>query len=667
MLIGTAGHIDHGKTSLVKALTGVDADRLKEEKARGITLDLGYAFLPLPNGDVLGFVDVPGHERLVHNMLAGATGIDFVLLVIAADDGPMPQTREHLQLLELLGLNRGAVALTKIDVVSRERRAQAQAEIHALLEGTALADAPLFEVSNLGGEGIPELKQHLDAQAARTPARPVDGHFRLAVDRCFTLTGTGTVVTGTVHAGIVHVGDRLLVSPSGKEVRVRAIHAQNRPAEQGRAGQRCALNLAGIEKHEIQRGDWLVAPEVHVPSARFDARLRWVARDFRLKDGLPVHVHLAAGDALGRVTRLTAADAAGDELLAQVVLDKPAGALYGDRFVLRDQSDQHTLAGGIVLDPFAPARKRRSPARLAMLAALDRPESAEALASLLAASPHGVDIDAFVRARNLGKGSAAVLAAVPHALAGNLGFDPVSWARYREAVLRALTETHERSPELLGLNAAQLRRAAASTLPWAAFTHVIEELAADGGLVRRGQWLHRPGHKVALTAGEQKLWSQVSPLLEREPYQPPRVRDMARACNVGEALVRTLLQRQATLGDVYLVAHDHYFSRTAFARLLGIARELAASDEHGLVRAADFRNRIGTGRKLAIQILECFDRMGLSRRVGDTHFVHAHAGALVEEAAPHTLSTTIIAAAQNQQNLDRHEATPLSNNRAPPQ
>ncbi len=296
MIVGTAGHIDHGKTTLVKALTGIDCDRLKEEKARGITLDLGYAYAPLPNGETLGFVDVPGHEKLVHNMLAGATGIDFALLVVAADDGPMPQTREHLEIVELLGIRLGAVALTKIDIVAVDRQKQAKTEIAEMLAGTALADAPVFPVCAASGEGLAALQAHLQAAAAALGQRPAAGGFRLAIDRCFTLSGAGTVVTGTAFSGQVRVGDMLTVSPLGKTVRVRSLRVQDTPAESGQAGQRIALALAGIEKAEVQRGQWVLAPALHAPIRRFDARLRVLAGQPALKHWTPVHLHLGAID-----------------------------------------------------------------------------------------------------------------------------------------------------------------------------------------------------------------------------------------------------------------------------------------------------------------------------------------------------------------------------------
>ncbi len=276
MIVGTAGHIDHGKTSLVRGLTGVDTDRLKEEKARGISVDLGFAYLQIPEGGILGFVDVPGHERFVHNMLAGATGIDFVLLVIAADDGPMPQTVEHLAIVNLLGIKHGAVAITKADLVDGARLDQVRNDIANLLAPTALSDAPMFAVSNATGEGVAELRAHLFAAAMAWFGRSAHGRFRLAVDRSFTLPGAGTVVTGTVLSGSVAIGDQVVISPSGRQARVRAIHAQNRVAARGQAGDRCALNLAGdqISKDVIERGHVVLDPELHAPASRIDAKLQ---------------------------------------------------------------------------------------------------------------------------------------------------------------------------------------------------------------------------------------------------------------------------------------------------------------------------------------------------------------------------------------------------------
>jgi selenocysteine-specific elongation factor len=628
MIIGTAGHIDHGKTALIKALTGVDADRLKEEKERGITIDLGYAFYPLPHGAVLGFIDVPGHERFVHNMLAGATGIDFVLLVVAADDGVMPQTREHLEIIDLLGVKAGAVALTKIDRVESERVDAARAEIEALLRGTALAGSPVFALSSMTGDGVPVLRAHLEAMAASPlPARAAEGCFRLAVDRCFTIAGSGTVVTGTVFSGSVGVGDHLLVSPPGWEVRVRSIHAQNRAAERGVAGQRCALSLAGVEKKDIARGDWVVEPAVHAPTARFDASLKLPPSAARaLRHWTPVHVHLGAADAMGRVSLLQATGIEpGGSGHAQIVLDRSIGALRGDRFILRDQSAQQTLAGGVVLDPFAPARKARTPARLAVLAALERPTMVDALQQLLNDAPAGVDLSWFARSFNLRAKAAETLyreipMEVVHA-AGDVrfGFAPLRWEATQQAVLAALAAEHARVPEVLGLEGRRLRRLATPDLPWEVFTALIDQLLAGERVARHGPWLHLPQHRIKLTGGEEKLWRAVAPLLQATPFQPPWVRDIARTLTAPEPQVRSLLQRVTMLGDTYEVMHDRFFTREAIAELARMVSELAA--EKGEVTAAEFRDHIGTGRKLAIRILEYFDKTGFTRRVGDAHRV----------------------------------------------
>jgi len=625
MIIGTAGHIDHGKTALIKALTGVDADRLKEEKARGITIDLGYAYASLPDGEVLGFIDVPGHERFVHNMLAGATGIDTVLLVVAADDGVMPQTREHLEILDLLGVTQGLVALTKIDRVAPERLGEVLTGIEQLLTGTTLAGSPVFPVSCITGDGIEALRAHLQLAAAAAKARASDGHFRLAVDRCFTLAGSGTVVTGTVFAGRVQVGDKLLVSPTGREVRVRGIHAQNHAAEQGEAGQRCALNLAGVEKKDIARGDWVLDPAAHAPTSRFDAQLHVPASAVRaLRHWTPVHVHLGSADIMARVSLLEGTGIEpGASGFVQLVLDQPLGTLHGDRFILRDQSAQRTLAGGRVLDPFAPARKVRTPERLNLLRALKQTSAREALETLLATSTAGIDLDWFARSYSLPNAVSEPLYCEPPMVVltvtgkGRFGMAPRSWEKLQQAVLDTLATGHRQTPELMGLEARRLRRLAAPEVSWEVFSTLIEQMLTAKHIARHGPWLHLPSHRIVLTPAEEKLWRQIAPLLRATPFQPPWVRDMVTVLKVPEVQVRMLLKRVTLIGDTYEVLHDRFFTREALTQLAQIATELA--NLNGEVRAAEFRDRIGSGRKLAIQILEYFDKTGFSRRVGDAH------------------------------------------------
>jgi selenocysteine-specific elongation factor len=628
MLVGTAGHIDHGKTTLLKALTGVDADRLPEEKTRGITLDLGYAYAPVADGSTLGFVDVPGHEKLIHNMLAVATGIDFVLLVVAADDGPMPQTREHLELLDLLGLTRGTVALTKIDAVSPQRLADARREAAELVAGTAFADCPLFAVSARTGEGVDALRAHLDAAAAGLPPRRADGRFRLAIDRRFTLPGIGTIVTGTAHAGTLRVGDAVRVSPSGLKARVRGLHVQDRPAESGRAGERCAIALAGdFEKNDIARGMWIVDPALDRPLSRFHGELRVPPGHKPLRHLQTVHVHLGTEDIPGRVALLDCLDVpAGGRALAELLLDREILVLRGDRFILRDAGAQHTVAGGRVLDVFPPARFKRAPQRLALLDAMRDDDPAVALDRLLEQTPTGVELDRYAVNWNLAPAAAETLwrragLRVIRDGGAALGFTAAAWTELGAKLLDALAREHARAPDMVGVERERLRRMSAAGLARAAFDALGAELLAAGRMAQTRAWLHLPSHRACISAADRDAYAALKPLLDAAPYNPPRVRDVASATGMPEDAVRQLFKRIARLGELYPVAHDHYYTAAAVADLAAVVRALNA--ESGGARVANLRDRIfgdgSGGRKAATQILEFFDRTGYTRRVRDDH------------------------------------------------
>src|SRR5260221_6222866 len=459
-LVGTAGHIDHGKTGLVKALTGIDADRLPEEKRRGMTIDLGFAYVALASR-VVGFVDVPGHERFVHNMLCGVPGIDVALLVVAADDGPMPQTREHLAILDLLGVSRGMVALTKVDRVAPERLKEVAVEIGALLDLTSLAGAPVFPLSSVSGQGVDALRVYLEKAARETELRGAQGNFRMSVDRCFTIAGAGLVVTGTAMSGEIAVGDQVRALLAGASARVRSIHAHNTPAERGRAGQRVALNLAGIDgRAPIARGDWIVAGNVPPPVRKFDARLKAVSE---LKHWTPVHVHLGAADVLGRVALLD------ENGLVQLVLDRPVGAAHGDRYIVRDQSARRTLGGGTVIDVFPPARGRAKPQRLAWLRAMELDDDVAALTALLESTPEGLDLARFSANRNL-------------PAASGRRFAPTHWNALREKALATLAAWHRDFPERGAMPEDRLPMM------------VADELARDVLILREGAGLPLAGH-----------------------------------------------------------------------------------------------------------------------------------------------------------------------------
>ena len=638
MIVGTAGHIDHGKTSLVKALTGVDTDRLQEEKARGITIDLGFAYRPLPSGEILGFVDVPGHEKLIHNMLAGATGIDYVLLVVAADGGPMPQTREHLAIVDLLGLTRGVVALTKTDLIDAARIGAAENEVRAMLSVTGLADIDIVPISTVRGSGVERLEQLLLEAAAQGSVRLASGNFRLAVDRCFTLPGIGTVVTGTVASGRVRVGDKLMVSPAGIPVRVRSLHAQNLAAEQGICGQRCALNLAGagLEKSDIKRGDWLLAEASHLPTDRLDARFRlWAGETKPLRHWTPVHVHLGALDVGGRIAVLEGESIApGASGLVQLVLDKPIGALCGDHFIIRDQSARRTLGGGQIIDPAPPRRGRRKVERLATLRALQSEAPAEALRTLLRdILGGGVDLDWFAQIRNLTEQESAALWADVGVVqvadsARTVGFTQAHWQSFQGPIVEALAAHQRRAPDSPGSTPESLRRSLPIKLSLPVLNAALRQLLAEKRVVRDGAYLHLPGHQIKLSVLEQKLWDKILPHLREAGRLPPRLIELAQQLRINEGQARVLLQRLSRMGRLYQVGEGYFFLPRAIAELAQQAQTLAQQQAGKRFTVGQFREATGVSRHLSIPLLEFFDGIGFTLRVEDGRRVRRDSGEL---------------------------------------
>ncbi|MDN6855851.1 selenocysteine-specific translation elongation factor [Pseudomonas sp. CAN2814] len=621
MIVGTAGHIDHGKTSLLRALTGIEGDRRPAERERGITIDLGYVYADLGDGALTGFIDVPGHERFVHNMLAGASGIDLVLLVVAADDGVMPQTREHLAIVQLLGIRRAIVALTKADRVSSERVEQASAEVRELLADGPFADAPIFPVSSVSGAGIDALREALTVAAGETRERAANGGFRLAIDRAFSVSGTGVVVTGTAFAGTVNVGDELLLGNAGRRVRVRGLHAQNREAQQAHAGQRVALNIAGerLNLDQIHRGDWLIAAELHAPTTRIDIDLNLLPGETRaFAHWTPVHVHLGAQDVTGRVALLEGERLQpGERAFAQLVLNAPSHAVHGDHLVLRDQSAQRTLGGGRVLDPFAPARNRRSPERLEQLRALQGEGLESALPTLLAHASNGLDPALLARQFNRpreGWQLPAELVEISTRLGPRL-FAAERWTALQEQLLAELQSFHEEAPDELGPDRDRLRRYALPQLERPIFIALLETLLADHRIDSSGPWLHLPDHRVQLGEADEKLRERLWPLLLAGAFDPPWVRDLARELGAEEGDVRLLVRKLARLGQLHQVVKDLFYPEATLRQLARHA--LSLRDEAGIIRAAAFRDRIGIGRKRCIQLLEYFDRIGFTRRFGN--------------------------------------------------
>ena len=620
MIVATAGHIDHGKTLLVKALTGVDTDLLPEEKKRGLTIDLGFAYTPAADGSVLGFVDVPGHEKFIRNMIAGVTGIDCALLVVATDDGPMPQTEEHLAILDLLGVSVGVVALTKIDRVPAERVAEVETEVKRLIAGTVLDGAEIFAVCALTGDGIEDLRAALDRADERRSGAS-EGNFRLVIDRSFTVPGAGVVVTGAVLSGAVKIGDRLVISPSGLPVRVRGIHAQNRQSQSGLVGQRCALNISGpqVERGKISRGQWVLAQEVHAPTDRLDGRLRVLPGEEKaLKHWTPVHLHLGAADIPARVAVLEDGTIApGETGLVQLVLAREISALRGDRFILRDQSAWRTIAGGKVIDPFAPARGRARPERIDIIRKMEKEPVEAVLAELLQALPGGVDLSWFARTWNLKSEDAEALwdKAVPKRAAGGYGLARDHWDTLAERTKKALGEFHAANREAQGIAEETLRRMAARALDKAAFSQLVEELCADGALSASGGLLRLAEHHAQLASEDLALWKKLEPAFEAADMRPPSLGEMADEAGTDTRAVERFLTRAARLGLVVQIADQSFLLPDALKKLGTMAEAIAKDD--GALTIKALRDRSGIGRNMTIMVAEYFDRVGFTHRRGN--------------------------------------------------
>ena len=628
MIIATAGHIDHGKTALVQALTGVNTDRLPEEKKRGMSIDLGFAYQPITNGKTLGFVDVPGHERFIRNMLAGVTGIDYAMLIIAADDGPMPQTIEHLAILDLLGVSEGIVALTKIDRVEPERLAEAKGEIENILADTCLEGADILPVSAITGDGVEDVRDHLEAMSELLGERVLIGNFRLAIDRCFTVPGAGLVVTGGVFSGKVTVGDQLILSPQGTSVRVCGIHAQNQESETGVVGQRCAANITGgdLNKTDVHRGDWLLAEKVHDPVPRFDARLRVLPSEGRpLKHWTPVHVHLGAAEVPGRVAMLEEKFIApGESGLVQIVLDRRIGALRNDGFVIRDQSAQRTIAGGRIIDPFGPARGRAKSDRIAFLAAMSKTDANEVLAQLLAQSPLGVDLAHFSVAWNLTPDDQAELWEIVEMVKvgadeNPIGLSPGHFAALGSTTIDVMQGWHGNNPDRPGPGVDALRRILPNRLPLAVFEGVLRSLVSEKKIMHLGANYCLPGFEPKLDSKDAAMWKRVMPVLENGYTKPPVVHALAEELSLDHRTLEKFLVRSAKLGLVCQVAKNRFLLPEAVLELGDIVEALGANENtFGVV---EFRDRSNIGRNLAIEVLEFFDKSGFTWRTGDVRKV----------------------------------------------
>jgi selenocysteine-specific elongation factor len=606
VVIGTAGHIDHGKSSLVLALTGTDPDRLKEEKARGITIDLGFAHARAGEVD-LAFVDVPGHERFVKNMLAGVGGIDAVLLVVAADESVMPQTREHFAICRLLRIPRGVIAITKRDLVDAETLAVAQMEARDLVRGSALAEAPIVPVSARTGEGLDALREALAATAAASLERPAGGAPRLPIDRVFSMRGFGTVVTGTLTAGTLHADDELLVLPAGRRVKIRGLQVHGAARRQAGAGRRVAVNLGGVEVADLRRGDTLTTAGAFDVTRRFDAAIELLADAKPLRHGARVRFHHGTAELLARVALASGAEIApGDRAFARIRLEGPAVLTRGDRFVLRQYSPSLTIGGGTVLDPLPSRSPIRTPAAHARFARLAGSDAEAAAAFVEEARGSGIETAALARRAGAAPSGAVVRI-------GSLVFGAAVVADLETRLLAALDAYHRAQPLAEGMPREEARERVFGAAAPALFDAVVERLTKAGTLSGRDR-LALPGRGVSLSAEETRAQTVIEQAFRDAGLAPPEVTAAAAAAGVSPPVadrVARLLLRQKTLVRLDTIV----FHAAALERLKHDVMEMKGT--RATVDVATFKERFGVSRKFAIPLLEWLDRERVTRRVGD--------------------------------------------------
>lgn len=634
-VVGTAGHVDHGKSTLVRALTGIDPDRLAEEKAREMTIDLGFAWLTLPSGQSVSVVDVPGHERFIKNMLAGIGGIDAALLVVAADEGPMPQTREHLAILDLLGISRGLIVLTKADTVDEEFLELAADATREAVAGTTFAHAPLIATAATTGQGLDALKAALDALLADTPPRAPHGRPRLPVDRAFTIAGFGTVVTGTLLDGTLATGQEVELLPRGIRGRVRGLQTHQAKVSLALPGSRTAVNISGVAVEDVHRGDVLTTPGWLVPTHLLDVRLRMTAGAPALEQNDPVDLFIGASEVQARATVLGVDRLeAGDEGWVQLRLAAPVVVVRGDRFILRRPSPSETIGGGTVMES-APRRHRRfDSGALERLESLRRGTPRDLARQLLASGPR--EVREVIAVMELEEGAAHViltalidegellaLSPEPHALSPGTFLLLEGGAVVLESRLTVmLAKFHAANPLKRGMPREEAKSRLGLTPRL--FDEFVAHLHRKGSVIAEGGGapiLRMPTHTVALPPAQRVAADALLAALAKEPYAPP---DPA-TLGVGAETLAVLAEE----GSIVRVAEGIVFARDAYDRM--VTQTLSLIDAHGSVTLAQFRDAVGTSRKYAQAVMEYLDARRITRRAGDARL----RGPLAREIVPH--------------------------------
>ncbi|HME60847.1 MAG TPA: selenocysteine-specific translation elongation factor [Candidatus Binatia bacterium] len=633
-IIGTAGHIDHGKTSLIKALTGLDTDRLKEEKERGISIDLGFAHLDLPDGTSAGIVDVPGHERFIKNMLAGAHGIDLVLFTVAADDGVMPQTEEHLDIVHLLGVKMAIFVITKADLVPPSRIAEVGEEIDILTLGTVLENSPKIAVSSATGQGIAELKERIAEILKGQNRKPPSGYFRLPVDRAFILQGHGVVVTGTGLSGEVKVGEQVRCLPGNHMFRVRSLQVHGKSVDSAGWGQRVAMNLTGPDRAEIARGHVICHEKIHLVTDRFDAHLevRPGARK-GLKNHQRVRVHLGAAERLGKIVILGAAEKIEpkESAFCQITISEPLLALRSDHFILRDETARRTLAGGIVINPWA-NRHRRGESQLQnrLDALLQGDTAALTEAYIESSAAFALPIDAIYQFLNVREEQIGdVIEKMKHlrvlsAEGERLYTTQEKWQRVKEQMLGLLKTFHAGHPLLPGMDMEELRGKLLYALSPKIFRVVTDTLINEKLIAREENLLRLAGHRVQLGGQEKTLMDKIKNLLGEQPLAPPDLKEIEKQAGVPRNRINEVIRLLEREGAVVRITTDMYFLASSIEQLRQTLRNYLT--DKGEMTAASFRDLIGSSRKYIIPLLEFFDRDGLTIRIGDIRRLKAAPG-----------------------------------------
>ncbi len=626
IILGTAGHIDHGKTSLIKAMTGTDTDRLKEEKLRGITIELGFASLDLPGGRYLGIVDVPGHEKFVKNMVAGATGLDLVMMVVAADEGIMPQTREHMEICTLLGVRHGIVAMTKIDMVDEEWLELVTDDIEQYMQGTFLESAPIVPVSSQTGQGIPELITILDDLVSHLPERPTTGLFRLPIDRVFTMKGFGTVITGTLISGSVKTGDPVMIYPTGMTSKVRGIQVHNHSVDDATAGQRTAINFQGLDRSTVSRGQVLAAPDALKPSYMVDIQVEYLKSNKKeLKNRTRLRFHAGTSEILGNLILLDRETLLpGDTTVAQIRLETPVALVANDRFVLRSYSPVRTIGGGVVLNPI-PAKHKRM-----------RPDVIEGLQGLVEGAPQ-MKISYHIRQSGYGGFSFADLRlatglkdkAIDQPLGALLSRREIILLdreekiyvhgdiveQLRQSIHTAMAQYHGEYPLKAGMLKEELRSKFPSVKNPKVLTLVLNQMIRDNELVQDEKIIHLADHRIALGADQDTIQKNILAAYAAAGLMPPYFRELVKTLDTDDATARDVLNLLVEKSQLVKIKEDLYFQAEAVEKLRQtLVAFLKSQDE---ITTPQFKEMTGASRKYVIPLIEYFDSQNVTIRIGD--------------------------------------------------